>query len=277
MRCLFLIFNPDLICKVEFCTQFNYYNSSTIELPQYDLAFVYVKQESVQILQNDKQHVLLDANKLLITNKHMQLNLQNSTCGIVLLLSGSAAKIMAQNIRDKIIIDLLYNSDITQMLNCIAKISNKNLDSDLSAYAYDFLCKLKNADMLVKQQNYPTLINQAVLEMQNNYAYLYGVDELSNKLGVSKNHLVRLFTKHLNISAGKYLTNIKINAAKQFLINTDLNVDLVSNMCGFSSANYFCKVFKNTTGITAARFRILHGGIQNLHYDSSNINDDIYV
>ena len=59
----------------------------------------------------------------------------------------------------------------------------------------------------------PPLVQEAMEDIRANYAGLYGVEELSERLGVSKSHLVRMFTAALGMPPGRYLTNVREKAA----------------------------------------------------------------
>lgn len=122
-----------------------------------------------------------------------------------------------------------------------------------SILAFTLLCELADANSTA--QSLPPLIAEAVSEMQTNYAHLYGIDELSEQLGVSKSHFVRAFHAALGISPGKYLTNIRIEAVKQLLLHREYNLEVIASLCGFSGANYLCRVFKRETGQTPANWR----------------------
>ena len=91
--------------------------------------------------------------------------------------------------------------------------------------------------------------------MRENYAGLYGVEELSESLGVSKSHLVRVFKAAVGIPPGQYLTEVRIEAAKQLLCHREYSLEVIASLCGFSGANYLCRVFKKVTGQSPASWR----------------------
>lgn len=119
--------------------------------------------------------------------------------------------------------------------------------------AFALLCELGNADAAAPAL--PPLIAQAVEDIHTHYAELYGVDELSERLGVSKSHLVRAFHQAMGVSPGKYLTGVRIHAAKQLLLHREYSLDVIASLCGFSGGNYLCRVFKKEVGVTPAVWR----------------------
>ena len=86
------------------------------------------------------------------------------------------------------------------------------------------------------------------------------VQELSAQLGVSKSHLVRVFSAEMGVGPGQYLTGVRLDAAKALLARRDYPLEVVATLCGFSGANYLCKVFKKHTGQTPAAFRAQNAG-----------------
>ena len=101
----------------------------------------------------------------------------------------------------------------------------------------------------------PPLVAAAVAQIREHYAGLYGVEELSEALGVSKSHLVRAFKAAMGVTPGQYLTGVRLEAAKLLLARREYPLEVVASLCGFSGANYLCRVFKKATGQTPAAFR----------------------
>ena len=82
----------------------------------------------------------------------------------------------------------------------------------------------------------------------------------ADQLGVSKSHLVRVFSAEMGVGPGQYLTGVRLDAAKALLARRDYPLEVVATLCGFSGANYLCKVFKKHTGQTPAAFRAQNAG-----------------
>lgn len=104
-------------------------------------------------------------------------------------------------------------------------------------------------------QSYPTLVSEALQIMQKEYAHLYGMEELAARLGVSKSYLIRLFSRHVGQSPGKYLMNLRIEEAKLLLASGEYSVEAVADLTGFSDSNYFGKAFRRHTGMTPSQYQ----------------------
>ena len=126
-----------------------------------------------------------------------------------------------------------------------------------SQLAFALLCELSGADSAAPAL--PPLVTAAIEDIRQNYAGLYGVEELSERLGVSKSHLVRTFTAAVGVPPGRYLTTVRIEAAMRLLLHREYTLDVIASLCGFSGANYLCRVFKKETGQSPAQWRAMAG------------------
>lgn len=128
-------------------------------------------------------------------------------------------------------------------------------NGDLSpAECFAFICALFDAAHSPVDE-IPPLVAEAMAQIRENYSGIYGVEELSDNLGVSKSHLIRAFSASVGKTPGEYLTEVRIEAAKRLLSGHDYPIDIVAGLCGFSGANYLCRLFKKRTGYTPAQYR----------------------
>ena len=146
-----------------------------------------------------------------------------------------------------------------------------------SQLAFALLCELSDADSAAPAL--PPLVAAAIEDIRRNYAGLYGVEELSERLGVSKSHLVRAFTAALGVSPGRYLTSVRIEAAMRLLLHREYTLDVIASLCGFSGANYLCRVFKKTTGQSPTQWRAMAGrsALPGLSPEQQRLEQELFI
>ena len=98
------------------------------------------------------------------------------------------------------------------------------------------------------------LVEAAVGIIQEEYPFLEGLDELAERLEVSKAHLIRAFTRQTGVSPGRYITHLRVEHAKLLLQGEDPSITYVAEASGFANANYFAKVFRRETGMSPSEY-----------------------
>ena len=123
---------------------------------------------------------------------------------------------------------------------------------EASAAVYALLMEIL---ALSRREGGGSLVRDALRIMEEEYSLLGGVDELSERLGVTKHHLIRTFTEKVGVSPGQYLRRIRLENAKLLLAYREYSVDAIAGMVGYSGGNYFCKVFRQEEGLSPGQFR----------------------
>lgn len=77
------------------------------------------------------------------------------------------------------------------------------------------------------------------------------LDSLAALIGVTPTYLCRLFKNAIGISPVSYITNVRMERAKQLLRERkELPVNRIAAECGFADPGYFGRVFRRAFGIT---------------------------
>ena len=76
-------------------------------------------------------------------------------------------------------------------------------------------------------------------------------------VGVSADHLNRLFRADCNYGPRHAIAQARIDRAKEMLTTTSLPLQAIAGTVGFASARHFCQAFRRVAGTTPGRFRDL--------------------
>jgi AraC-like DNA-binding protein len=90
---------------------------------------------------------------------------------------------------------------------------------------------------------------------QLNLARPIGVDDMARVAKMSRFHFSRRFEKARGISPGRYLASLRLEEAMRLIASHQFTVKKVAEECGFGDANYFCKVFRKSFGVSPGAYR----------------------
>lgn len=96
-----------------------------------------------------------------------------------------------------------------------------------------------------------------VIEMlKTRYREDISLQDMATTIGVTTNHLCRLFHRVYGTTPLKYLTHLRLNMAKYHLSSSAAwRIKDVATAVGFKDPSYFCAVFKKAEGMTPEEFR----------------------
>jgi AraC-like DNA-binding protein len=79
---------------------------------------------------------------------------------------------------------------------------------------------------------------------------------IARKLNISQSHLYHIFQKEKKLPPGKFLSMIKMLRAAVLLVEDDMpSIKAVSKKMGFSSVDYFTRLFKTHFGTTPGKYK----------------------
>lgn len=81
------------------------------------------------------------------------------------------------------------------------------------------------------------------------------VGEIAEHLHFSPAYLNVLFKQEMKMTIKQYLSNYRLERAKRLLEQDYSKVSEIADICGYASANYFSKVFREATGMSPAEYR----------------------
>ena len=117
---------------------------------------------------------------------------------------------------------------------------------------YESASSIKGAS---KSEYVPKLYLEIVEYLGKNYMKKITLDDISADFFVAKTTLLNNFKKHFGCSPIEFLLNVRISKAERLLFDTNYSVEEISEMCGFSSANYFSLIFKKKRGKSPLNYK----------------------
>ena len=145
-----------------------------------------------------------------------------------------------------------------ELFDMISQYENPSTDAKyFSLASYHLLMNFidNSAFNLLNEPLYQKYVLPVIKEIETSYASEITVQKLSQQVYVTPQYLSRLFSKFLGCSVYKYLTNYRINKAKELLLTHQrMEIQQISQLVGFLDTSHFIAMFKKFTGITPLDF-----------------------
>jgi two-component system response regulator YesN len=99
------------------------------------------------------------------------------------------------------------------------------------------------------------LEKRAIDYINEHYHQNLSLSDVAEALKISSYYLSRVFHQKIGVTFTDYLTNLRIEKAKEMLVKDMTSIKEISLSTGFNSQIYFSKVFRKATGMTPNDFR----------------------
>lgn len=152
---------------------------------------------------------------------------------------------------------ITYNKDLTYLHEAFAKRLEGQLDEvDLKLLGHDLIEAYSNSLLDAISFSKNEIIDKAIKIINEEYNKGLGLEDLADKLHLSKNYLCSLFKEETGFTFCQYLNTLKINKAKKLLLEDKKTLEYISYECGFSSQPHFTMTFKKYTGKTPKEYKM---------------------
>lgn len=127
----------------------------------------------------------------------------------------------------------------------------------ISALTYQIIAKIFAIDRFKRfsGRKIETIIHKAKVYMLDRIDQHISMEKLAYELGVGYSWFRRIFRHYTNLAPGEYFLCLKLNKAKELLVNTSLSIKEIAMLTGFESQFYFSKFFKQRMGMSPLQFR----------------------
>mgnify|MGYP003835784661 CR=1 FL=1 len=113
----------------------------------------------------------------------------------------------------------------------------------------------KSDDTLINRLDQKFLNKLSALIRDNETQNDLSVEELSDKIGISRVHLYRKIKKLTGMSVSEFIVSVKLKRSLELLRNSGKTVSEIAYEVGFSSPSYYAKCFKNQFRVSPTEYR----------------------
>ncbi|MCL5039899.1 MAG: helix-turn-helix domain-containing protein [Firmicutes bacterium] len=116
---------------------------------------------------------------------------------------------------------------------------------------------------LLRRENQGTIVNTlAAVEsyVRKNYHHPVSLRDAAKIAHFSPYYFSRYFQAQKGMTFGQFLTAVRMEAARELLLNTNLNIQEIARRVGYEKAGHFSRLFRQATGYTPSEFQARRKG-----------------
>nr|MDT0252599.1 arabinose operon transcriptional regulator AraC [Endozoicomonas sp.] len=121
-------------------------------------------------------------------------------------------------------------------------------------------CKTLQPENAIRKLD-PRII-EVINIMSDNICREYSVEELASRVYLSASRLAHLFREDVGSTIIQWRNDQRINYAKQLLTTSQISINRISRIVGYTDPLYFSRIFKRVIGVSPKAFRNYHVSIE---------------
>ena len=126
--------------------------------------------------------------------------------------------------------------------------------------AMDYIVRIMDKALVLREKKassrYEDVVSEVIHYIENNYAQEeLSLNLLASHVNFSPNHLSMIFSQQTGQTLIRYLTDYRMNRAKELLRCSSKKSSVISMEVGYKDPHYFSYLFKKTQGMTPTQYR----------------------
>jgi len=99
------------------------------------------------------------------------------------------------------------------------------------------------------------LVQKATQYIDDHYSENLTIATVANEIFLSPGYLMTIFKREMGISINTYLTNKRIERAKELLLEDNLKIYEIAQEIGYANSTFFSSSFRNHVGLSPRQFK----------------------
>lgn len=117
----------------------------------------------------------------------------------------------------------------------------------------------KAANTVAPAAQRPEELQRLLVHVERGFHLGPRIEEMAALVGRSRSHILKLFRRHLGVSAKRYVIDRQLREARELLLSSTLPVAKVGSAVGLPDPYHFSKLFRRHVGLSPREFRLRHG------------------
>lgn len=112
-----------------------------------------------------------------------------------------------------------------------------------------------NLELKPANKSDPEILEELVNFCIENHTSDIHLKDLEEKLHINKYYISRIFKEKLNLGFNEYLHSLRIETAKNLLLESDTSITNIAYKIGYNTVRNFNRIFLKNVGMTPRQYR----------------------
>ena len=135
------------------------------------------------------------------------------------------------------------------------QIMNFGKMKELTELVYSFMEDIIKGIREYRIHNSKYVMKRAIEYIDANYYKKISLEDIAGYINLSKHYVSYLFKKETGTNISSYINDIRIEKAKEMIVQREYKIKEIYEKVGFSDQQYFSKAFKKATGMTVTQYK----------------------
>ena len=144
-------------------------------------------------------------------------------------------------------------SNNQRMLNAVHQLGRCRSKQELMVLISSAVDDVRQ--ITARKQDVSAVVNKVKTLIRSRYNEDISLDLLADEVGFAPAYLSYVFKKETGENIIKFLTDYRMEKAKQLLDEGTLKIVQIAKQCGYDNQSYFNRLFKNAYGMTPKQYR----------------------
>ena len=110
-----------------------------------------------------------------------------------------------------------------------------------------------------RERQSESVMEKAKKYIRENFQKELTLDEVSKNVDISPYYFSKIFKEETGENFIEYLTRVRIDKAKELLVDANVSVKEAGIQSGYSDPNYFSRIFKKQMDMTPSEYKARYG------------------
>ncbi len=117
----------------------------------------------------------------------------------------------------------------------------------------------KAARVVAPAAERPEELERLLVHVERGFHLGPRIEEMATLVGRSRSHVLKLFRRHLGVSAKAFVIDRQLREARELLLSSTLAVAKVGQAVGLADPYHFSKLFRRHVGLSPREYRLRNG------------------